>query len=266
MALLKPFGLRRKIDLVPIFLVIIVGAVQFGGFFLCDRPAVAAFISVLLFLPRLAIAMATHNHVHVPLCRGRFANAIIEHLLYLEGGLLGAKFRLQHNLGHHRFYTDPTQDITVTRSDGSTMGRLEYAARFFITATFEALRIGKEYPVLLRRYCWAQAAALIAVAGLLAINPGGALILFVVPMNVVAFTFFALTYDDHIGLHSTNELEASHSKTNRILNLLIFNNGYHLAHHLKPGVHWSELPALHERLKERIRVPAGSTFLNRIFA
>jgi fatty acid desaturase len=26
---------------------------------------------------------------------------------------------------------------------------------------------------------------------------------------------------------------------------LLFNNGIHTVHHFKPGVHWSELPALH---------------------
>jgi beta-carotene hydroxylase len=266
MAFLKLFGLRRKIDLVPLALVVVVGAAQFGGFFMCDRPAMTVLISAVLLLPRFAVATVCHNHVHVPMCRGRLANAILDLVLYLETGMLPAKFRIQHNLGHHRFYTDPAQDLTTTRRDGSAMGRLEYTVRFFIAATFEAIRIGRDYPVLLRRFYRAQAAALIAVVGLLAINPIGALILFVVPMNMMWFTFALVTYDDHIGLHSTNELEASHSKTNRILNILIFNNGYHLAHHVKPGVHWSELPAVHESLKGRIRVPAGSTFLNRIFA
>jgi fatty acid desaturase len=29
------------------------------------------------------------------------------------------------------------------------------------------------------------------------------------------------------------------------LNAMLFNNGYHTVHHLKPGVHWSETPKLH---------------------
>ena len=30
-----------------------------------------------------------------------------------------------------------------------------------------------------------------------------------------------------------------------VLNALLFNNGYHTVHHLKPGVHWSQTPELH---------------------
>jgi fatty acid desaturase len=30
------------------------------------------------------------------------------------------------------------------------------------------------------------------------------------------------------------------------------NLGYHTAHHYKQGVHWSKLPALHEKIKDKI--------------
>ncbi len=42
-----------------------------------------------------------------------------------------------------------------------------------------------------------------------------------------------------------------HSNTylSRFFNLTMFNIGYHIEHHDHPLVHWSALPALHERLK-----------------
>jgi len=37
-----------------------------------------------------------------------------------------------------------------------------------------------------------------------------------------------------------------------VLNALLFNNGYHTVHHFKPGVHWSQLPALHKQYAHHI--------------
>lgn len=46
-----------------------------------------------------------------------------------------------------------------------------------------------------------------------------------------------------------------HSNTFRsgLFNLTMFNIGYHAEHHTWPHVHWSELPALHDRLRDELR-------------
>jgi fatty acid desaturase len=40
------------------------------------------------------------------------------------------------------------------------------------------------------------------------------------------------------------------SSYHRLYNLIWFNNGYHAEHHFRPKQHWTEMHALHERIKE----------------
>ncbi|MBP8852482.1 MAG: fatty acid desaturase, partial [Moraxellaceae bacterium] len=37
-----------------------------------------------------------------------------------------------------------------------------------------------------------------------------------------------------------------------LYNFTSWNLGYHTAHHIYPGMHWSELPRLHDGIRHRI--------------
>src|ERR1700732_2459177 len=110
MKLANPFRLKRKCDRAPLALVLAIGAVQFSAYLLCANPLVAAAIAAGLFLPQFMVAMVVHNHAHTPMFRERLANRVLEVLLYLETGMMTAKYHLHHNCGHHLFYTDPSRD------------------------------------------------------------------------------------------------------------------------------------------------------------
>jgi fatty acid desaturase len=100
------------------------------------------------------------------------------------------------------------------------------------------------------------------VAALVWHRPLPALFLFVMPMlGTLLFTVW-VTYDHHAGLETSNPFEASYNILNRWFNILTGNLGYHTAHHYKQGLHWSQLPALHETIKDKIpaRLYRASTF------
>ena len=79
-----------------------------------------------------------------------------------------------------------------------------------------------------------------------------ALFLFALPMVISFYITAWHTYYHHAGLESETELEASYNITDKWHNLLTGNLGYHTAHHIRPGLHWSKLPQFHQEIESKI--------------
>jgi beta-carotene hydroxylase len=79
-----------------------------------------------------------------------------------------------------------------------------------------------------------------------------ALIVFVAPMLTLLVLLLDNTYLQHSGLALDNHLVASRNVENRLYNLTSWNLGFHAAHHMRPGIHWTELPALHAQIRPQI--------------
>jgi fatty acid desaturase len=112
--------------------------------------------------------------------------------------------------------------------------------------------VGKEHLKEQRTFIIYTIISFAFVAGLVAYKPAAGMLLFVLPMIVGLFMTAWATYDHHAGLNTENEFEASFNNVNRWYNLFTGNLGYHTAHHYKQGLHWSKLPQLHEKIKDKI--------------
>jgi fatty acid desaturase len=249
--------LRYSIDRFTVAFVLLLFGVQLVTWYLAS-PGVAALLLVPLFVLAVSSACMNHNHQHVNVFRPPWLNRLFELPLALQTGVGPFTWVLHHNLGHHLNYLqqrsekDGVDESRWMRSDGTQMGRLEYTLLLFVRHHLDVYHVGKKHPRIYRNYLLMRI-PLYAVMGLLLwLNPVNTLIVFVaLPMLVLLHTCSA-TYHQHSGLETEDHLLASRNKTSKIYNFLSQNLGYHTAHHIKPGLHWSELPSYHEKIRAGI--------------
>lgn len=244
---------RHRADRLPSAIVLAVLLVQLAAFFLVDSLWAVAGIAAALLLFSAVPGSISHNHHHTPTFMRGWMNRVYEVVLFIETGVLPLAWTIHHNLGHHKHYLDQEKDPAPWKHpDGRVMSRIYYdlsgAARMYP----EVFRIGRQYPELFRRFkLWAVIS--LAVLGVFfVIDPVKALILFVLPMPLMYIGLLDNTYMQHSDLDTSSDLTASRNTTNRFYNLVSGNLGYHSVHHMKPHVHWSELPRVHAEMCRQI--------------
>jgi fatty acid desaturase len=60
--------------------------------------------------------------------------------------------------------------------------------------------------------------------------------------------FLGVNLLQHDGCEPASEVDHSRDFTSPLMNWFFFGGGFHTAHHLRPGLHWSELAASHARV------------------
>ena len=247
---------RHRADRVPSLVVLGVFVVQLLAFFLLDSLWQVAAVMLVLLAFSAVPGSISHNHHHVPTFMRGWMNRAYEVVLFLETGVLPWAWTLHHNLGHHKHYLDQELDPAPWKhADGRVMSRIYYDVVGALRIYPEVFRIGRRHPELLRRFkLWAIVS--LAVLGVfVAIDPARALLLFVAPMPLMYLGLLDNTYMQHSDLDVSDDLTASRNTTNAFYNLVSGNLGYHSAHHIRPNLHWSALPRMHEELRSKI--PAG---------
>jgi fatty acid desaturase len=232
-------------------------------YFAVDRVGVLCAYWLLMVIPKGLISAWNHHHQHAFTFRSPILNRALELAYAMHTGVTTHLWLLHHVLGHHVNYMDQSKDESRwRRRDGKTMNALEYTLSVSLTAYPRGFAVGKRYPKLQRTFVAFGLLTLAVTVLLVWYRPLPALFLFLLPM-IGTLTFTAwVTYDHHRGLDTDDPFQASYNNTNRWFNLLTGNLGYHTAHHYKQGVHWYDLPKLHEQIKDRIapELYAKSTF------
>jgi len=245
--------LRYRSDLPAVVLVSLVAAAQLTVFFAVDSHLVAVGAVALLLGIQVSSGAICHNHHHVNTFRVKWLNRLYEVVLYLQTGTSPFSWTIHHNIGHHRHYLEPDKDPAPwLHGDGTMMSRLRYdlvnAARIYP----EIMRIGRAHPHVYSKFKRMFVLANLPLLALLWLDPLRTLIVFVVPMLLLLVLLLDNTWGQHAGTSTDNHFVASRNVELTLYNLTSWNLGFHTAHHMLPGLHWSKLPELHDRIRDRI--------------
>ncbi|MEL6829286.1 MAG: fatty acid desaturase [Pseudomonadota bacterium] len=215
-------------------------------------PLVLAW-SLASMVPKICIAAWNHHHQHTPFFRSEFCNRLMEVMFGLQTGATSKVWVLHHNIGHHDNYMDQTKDESGWRaSNGRIMGANEYTFRLAVSGYFCAFKNGLRHPQHQPMFVAMVLVQVAILALLFSLNWVNALLVFALPMLVSFWMTCRHTYDHHSGCSEDDEYAASNNIMHRGYNILTGNLGYHTAHHLRPGLHWSKLPAFHARIAHKI--------------
>ena len=231
------------------------------------RPDLVPYLSVVSCYFALACGIIAHNHNHCPTFVGKRPNQLFAVWISLFYGYPTFAWIPTHNLNHHKF-VNREGDATITWRFTNQHNAFVAATYFFVSSYYQSGPINdfikttrKKNPAFFR-YIMVQYAAWIGAYALmlaLAIGLHGVRTgFYVFAFSIALPAFFSLwtimlfNYDQHVHADPFSEHDHSRSFTSPVLNFLLFNNGYHAAHHEHPGAHWTKLPALHRELEPLI--------------
>jgi fatty acid desaturase len=204
-------------------------------------------------VPKGYICAWNHHHQHTAVFRWSVLNRALELMYALQTGVTTHVWRLHHTIGHHQNYLDQSKDESRwLGEDGEPMGVIRYTLVTTLTAYPRAWAQARRYPRLRGTMLAMGLVTAAVLAALIAMRPLAATFVFVLPMMLSLIITSWATYTHHAGRSTASHYAASTNILHRGYNILSGNLGYHTAHHYKPGVHWSELPALHAKIAHKI--------------
>ena len=225
---------------------------------------------VLPFSCYLAIACGTiaHNHNHRPTFVGRRANNVFGHVLTIFYGYPTLMWVPTHNINHHGF-VNRRGDATITWRYTNRHNLFVAVTYFFVSSYFQSEPIKRYirrakisnrhlYARIMFQYAfWATFfLSMLALSWLLHHNERKGLFVWffslVFPAICSIWVIMFFNYIQHVHADAWSERDHSRNFTSKLFNYCFFNNGYHTAHHEHPGLHWSALPAAHDRIAHTI--------------
>ena len=251
--------LKYRIDIISIAIVIFALSVQFTAFWLA-LPWYTFFLILLLVRQ---VNLVEHNHAHLGIFNSRFLNETFGFICFLSNGT-PYEFYIVHHVQNHHAYN---QKFDAVEQDWSSMYGFSTAhypdqpiSKLYYFLTFPVITICHSLIHILRmpgsrifrRFIRTVLLVSIFCAVMIAIDPLSFLFFFFLPWVVVYFGLGDNNYAHHHGCKMNNEFDSSNTFLRLPYQSIGFYIGYHVAHHIKPDLHWSLLPQYHKTIKDDI--------------
>lgn len=240
-------------DIRPIFLITIFFASDILMCVFIDNVYLLIAWGVLGILPKALISAWNHHHQHNNVFKSGILNRMLEVMYTFQTGFAPYWWVLHHNYGHHLNYLDQEKDESRwTKKNGEEYSALVYTLVTTVTSYGRAFQVGLKMKKILMYFLIMLAIILAIFTFAIYFRFIPVLVVIILPMIVALFITSYVTYDHHSGLDVTDVYKASRNITNNVYNKLTGNLGYHTAHHLRFGVHWSLLPKVHSEIEHLI--------------
>ena len=226
-------------------LTLLVAAGNWTGLF-CNSVSVA-----LGYLLAFIGCIIAHNHMHLTVFTNRIWNSTLQILLTFAIGQPPTGIITAHNERHHKH---PETELDFVRTN---LVRFRWNALnilLFPFASIAAMYREKpsdlstwktKRPRLFRQAILERAVFYPSLLALIIIDFRATALFLILPWITAQFTLVGMNLLQHQDCDHGSDFDHSRNLTGKASNWLLLNNGFHTAHHLRPSLHWSELPAYH---------------------
>ena len=191
-----------------------------------------------------------HNTSHRPFFRAEYKiwNRFIPWFLCPFMGQSPDTY-FSHHIGMHHVENNLEPDLSSTMKyqRDSFLDFSKYFFRFLFKGVIELVEYLKQTKKILlrKRAIIGELFFLILCLVMMYVNLRAALLVLMLPMIVVRFSMMMGNWAQHAFIdQETPENNYRNSVTciNSVYNKRCFNDGYHIGHHLRPNLHWTEMP------------------------
>lgn len=201
------------------------------------------------------VMLTLHAVTHRPLFsrRLRGLDRVFTHVLPLFLGLPPFAYRAHHVMMHHT-ENNGVDDLsgTIAYERDNLRHFAHYWLRFALFGYFhmQSWLDRRQKPGVFLRLAVGDLACIAAVGALFWLNPAATAVVFLIPFCLMRVFMMIGTWTEHAFVDvdaPTNSYRNSTCLLNTSYNHNAQNSGYHLIHHLKPGLHWADTVGTFEK-------------------